>query len=311
MKPKLLASSFEIKFFTILGAFLVGMILVSFFISHQIIRNNISKPSKIVVNPYENLNLTAKSIFVFDVRANKVLFSKNPDERLPLASITKVMTALVAKSMESKKDTVTISQEAIRAEGDSGFKVGEKWSLENLLDFLLTSSSNDGATAVALAFGAKKDFINLMNKKADELGMLNTYYFNETGVDLPAQSGESVPKGGAYGTARDTATLFAFILKNYPSLLSATTKAESDISSLNKINHVARNTDLIAENIPGIKGSKTGFTDLAGGNLVIAFDPELGRPIIISVLGSTAEARFTDVEKLVEATLINIQNTKN
>lgn len=305
MKKKLLASQFEIKFFSILGAILVGIIVVSFVVSHQALRNRISSPPQVATNPFENLSLTAKSIFVYDVRTKKVLFSRNPDERLPLASLTKVMTALVAQSHESKDSIVTISSNAIRAEGDSGLRVGEKWSLENLIDFLLTSSSNDGATAVALAFGAEKDFINSMNTKADELGMKNTYFFNPTGVD------ESAQKGGAYGTARDTTTMFAYILKNYPNLLSATTKAEFNISSSNSIVHRVKNTDPITENIPGIKGSKTGFTDLAGGNLIIAFDPEIGRPIIISVLGSTAEDRFTDMEKLIEATFESIQSPKN
>ncbi len=304
MNKKLLASQFEIKFFSILGAILVGIIVVSFVVSHQALRNRISSPAQVAINPFENLNLTAKSIFVYDVRTNKVLFSRNPDERLPLASLTKVMTALVAQSHESKDSIVTISSYAIRAEGDSGLRVGEKWSLEKLLDFLLASSSNDGATAVALAFGAEKDFINSMNTKADELGMKNTYFFNPTGID------ESSQRGGAYGSARDTTTMFAYILKNYPNLLSATTKAEFNISSSNNIVHKVKNTDPIAENIPGIKGSKTGFTDLAGGNLIIAFDPEIGRPIVISVLGSTAEDRFTDMEKLVEATFESIQSFK-
>ena len=310
MKPKLLANSFEIKFFSTLGVILFVIVFVSFLISGQLPKKIISS-KEISSNPFASLNLTAKSVYVYDVRTNKVLFSKNPDERLPLASLTKLMTALVAKSSEKSDDTVTITNLAIKAEGDSGLRVGEKWSLQNLLDFLLTSSSNDGATAVALAYGAEQNFINAMNSKADEIGMLNTYYLNPTGVDLPAQAGVSPAKGGAYGSAKDTAKMLAFILKNYPDLLTATTKAEFNVSSLNKIVHVAKNTDSITESIPGLKGSKTGFTNLAGGNLVIAFDPELGRPIIISVLGSTAEARFTDMEQLINASFQSIQNQQN
>ncbi len=302
---KLLATSTEIKFFSILGAILIGLIITTVFWGLKIEQKNISSTKKVLVTSYERLNLVAKSVYIFDVRTNKVLFSKNSDERLPLASLTKLMTALTAISISNEETPIVISNLAIKAEGDSGLRVGEKWTLKNLIDFLLTSSSNDGATAVALAFGGEKKFVTLMNSKADELGMKNTYYFNETGID------ESTQSGGAYGTAKDVGILFAYILKNYPDLLPATTKAEIKIASLDKIIHTAKNTDLIAENIPGIKGSKTGFTDLAGGNLVIAFDPEIGRPIIIAVLGSTAKERFNDVEKLVEATLVDIQNSIN
>ena len=81
------------------------------------------------------------------------------------------------------------------------------------------------------------------------------------------------------------------MLKNYPDLLKDTAEASE------------RNTNLVASEIPGLLGSKTGLTDLAGGNLVFAFDPELGRPIVITILGSTEEGRFQDVRKLISATL--------
>ncbi len=300
MDNKLLASPMEIKIFSLLGAFLVGLIIVSFVFGQQVERGGTSSPARVVINPFENLNIVAKSAIVLDVRTNKILFIKNADERMALASLAKVMTALVARSKTKEQSVVVIPSFAIRTEGDSGLRVGEKWSMQSLIDFFLTSSSNDGASALALAFGAKNDFISSMNLKANELGMKNTYYFNETGVD------ESTEKGGAYGSARDTAVLFSYILKNYPSLLAGTTKARLEVVSLDKVLHIAENTDIIVEKIPGIKGSKTGFTDLAGGNLVVAFDPEIGRPIIVVVLGSTAEDRFKDVEKLIEASIMSL-----
>jgi D-alanyl-D-alanine carboxypeptidase (penicillin-binding protein 5/6) len=305
MKSPLLTNKLEVKIFSVLGAVLIGLIVMSFIVINKVERGNISSPAKVATSPYDNLNLVAKSAYVFDIRTKKVLYSKNSDERVPLASLTKLMTALVARSNESEHATVTISNLAIQTEGDSGLRVGERWALNDLLEFSLTSSSNDGMAAVALAFGSEKRFVTLMNTKADQIGMKNTYYLNETGLD------ESTQKGGAYGTAKDTATLFAYILENYPDLLPATTKPSISVKSLDNITHTANNTDLITQDIPGLKGSKTGYTDLAGGNLVIAFDPELGRPIVITVLGSTAGERFTDVEKLVDATLVDIQSSKN
>jgi len=152
--------------------------------------------------------------------------------------------------------------------------------------------------AVALALETPdKSFVGEMNKEADNLGMKNTYYFNETGLD------QSATTSGAYGSAQDVATLFAHIIEHEPALLTATTKKEISGQTLDGAFYVATNTDGIVNQIPGVIGSKTGYTSLAGGNLVIAFDPEIGRPIVICVLGSTEQGRFEDVKTLTAATL--------
>ena len=309
---KLLTNKFEIRIFSILGAILVGLLTFSFVLGTQVKRGNVSTPTEVVINPFDKVEIVARSAYVYDVRNNQMLYSKNPNERMPLASLTKVMTAVVALEIVPTYSTIVINQSAIRSNGDSGLRVGERWSLNRLLDFALLTSSNDGVQAVALALGALSqtnptdkvavdDFVSQMNKKADEIGMKNTYYFNVTGLD------ESNQKGGAYGTSEDEAKLFAYALKKHPEIFEATTHKEMRISSLDNIVHLAKNTDVVVNYIPGIKGSKTGFTDLAGGNLVVAFDPELGRPIIISILGSTEKDRFRDMIKLVEASLEKIK----
>ncbi|MFZ2048923.1 MAG: hypothetical protein WAV25_01325 [Minisyncoccia bacterium] len=311
MNEPRLTNKFELRLFGVLGAILVVLLTFSFIVSNKVERGDESVPSKIVKNYFENLDIKAKAVYVLDVRTGKVLFEKNSNARMPLASLTKVMTALVATDIAPEFSTIVIDGKALTAEGDSGLRANERWSLNRLLDFSLTSSSNDGATAVAFALGAlnktgstngeaENDFVNLMNIRADKLGMKNTYYLNETGLD------ESEIKNGAYGTAHDMATLFEYILKNKPDLLDATQQSFLSINSLDNITHKVKNTDQIVVNIPGIKASKTGFTDIAGGNLVVAFDPELGRPIVISVLGSTREDRFIDVERLVKASLQTI-----
>jgi len=142
-----------------------------------------------------------------------------------------------------------------------------------------------------------------MNAEAKKIGMNQTYYINDTGLD------QSTVQGGAYGTAKNMAMLFNYILKNYPNMMEATREASFQIASESGIMHTAINTDAIVNSIPGLIASKTGYTDLAGGNLVIAFDPEIGRPIIISVLGSTEDGRFEDVSKLVAASLESLQNS--
>ena len=311
MHKPLLTNKTEVTFFGTLALILIIFLIISFVIGNKVYRGGNSSPSQVVTNPFEKITLEAKSVYVYDVRSQKALYEKNSELRMPLASLTKVMTALVATEIAPNQSVVTITDSAIRADGDSGLVVGERWGLKNLLDFSLTSSSNDGVNAIALALGAihqinpsdkvaENDFISSMNKKADEIHMKNTYFFNVTGLD------ESNVKGGAYGSAKDMATLFAYILDKHPTLLEATQHSTVTVKSLDHNTHTAVNTDPIVTSIPGIKGSKTGFTDIAGGNLVIAFDPELGRPIVISVLGSTADGRFMDMEKLVHATLVSL-----
>lgn len=267
-----------------------------------------------VYNPFDDVSINAKAAFVYDTRTGRALYSKNEDRRLPLASLTKVMSALVATEAAPGYSTLVIKEEALRAEGDSGLQAGERWSLKELLDFTLTSSSNDGIRAVALALGAIKnseptleeaenDFVSHMNAKANELGMRNTYFFNETGLD------ETNVKGGAYGSARDMATLFEYILIEHPELLEATKEVIVTAFNVDGKSYSARNTDLIIGQIPGLKASKTGYTDIAGGNLVVAFDPEIGRTIIVSVLGSTLEARFSDTQTLVNAAIEFVKGT--
>ena len=296
----------EVRFLAALFLLLSFFVLGSYIIGSQVKRGNVSTPAE-GGTTFPPVELEAKAVYVYDARTKKVLYVQNEDVRMPLASLTKVMSALVATEIAPDYGVVTISLEALKAEGDSGLKVGEKWSLKNLLDFSLISSSNDGIHAVALALGALgrfnatedeaiQDFVTKMNMKASDLGLKNTYYWNESGLD------QSEVKGGAYGTAKDMAELLNYILVHHPELLEATQEVRATLSS-DTYNHEAKNTNMLAAVIPGLLASKTGFTDTAGGNLAFVFDPELGRPIIVTILGSTSSGRFEDAEKLVAATL--------
>jgi D-alanyl-D-alanine carboxypeptidase len=111
---------------------------------------------------------------------------------------------------------------------------------------------------------------------------------------------------GGYGSAKDMAKLFQYIIENKPTLLEATQYEKLAIASKSKV-HTADNTNKIVSSIPALIASKTGLTDLSGGNLVIAFDAGLMRPIIISVLGSSEDGRFSDMQKLVEASLYSLK----
>lgn len=262
-------------------------------------------------NAFDNTTLAAKSAIVWDVKEQRILFNKNGDDQLPLASVAKLMTALVAYELLNSTDTVKISAEAIRTNGDSGLMDGEKFSLQNLTDFTLISSSNDGATALSGAAGSatgiqddpQKVFIQAMNLRAEELGLTQTYFKNATGLDL------STTEGGAYGSARDMAFLMEYIIEHYPTVLALTKIDETTVDNSNGEYHIAKNTNPVVNDIGGLIASKTGYTELAGGNLVVAFDVGLNHPVVISVLGSTQSGRFDDVLNLVERTRSYIKNS--
>ncbi len=306
--PSIIARNSEIKFFVALSLALSLLFVTSFVLGSRVERSDVSAPTEVVSKPFPEVVLKAQAAYVYDARTKTVLFALNENTRLPLASLTKLMSALVAEDLSPSYGTVTISREALQVEGDSGLWSGERWALQDLLDFSLLTSSNDGIRAIALAFGALhksdattkeilNDFVGEMNRKAAELDLKNTYFWNETGLD------ESDVKGGAYGTAKDIATLLEYIIIYHPEISVATREVLTTVSSLDNFKHVARNTNSLAGSIPGLLASKTGFTNTAGGNLALAFDPELGRPIIISILGSTEEGRFEDARMLINAVL--------
>ncbi len=268
-------------------------------------------------SPFEHISLEAQAIYVYDLENKKILYSKNEHAQLPLASLTKLMTALVASELISETTIITIKESSILVDGDNGFRIGERWKFKDLLDYTLLVSSNDGAHAIAEVAGAftphqeengtktkegdaHVNFINQMNQKAVSLGLTQSYFINESGLD----ANPSV--GGGYGSAQDIATLLAHIMLDRPLLLEATTYKTRNFVSEDEFIYNATNTNIGIGTIPGLIASKTGFTDLAGGNLAIAFDVGINHPIIAVVLGSSFEGRFKDMEQLVLATFTKI-----
>lgn len=262
----------------------------------------------IAVDPFAKVTVSAKSVYVWDINTHRKLYAINADIPLPLASVTKIMTALVASDILPRSDKVTIGTSDLFAEGDTGLYAGEIWTFEKLLAFTLVASSNDGASAIAragnvalqeassTASATNKDlFILQMNKRAWAIGLTQTTFRNESGLDVAG--GEN----GGEGTARDIAMLFEYVFHKHPELLLPTSSRTLDLRSESGIVHHIANTNQDVSAIPGIIGSKTGYTDLAGGNLVIIVDIGINHPVVIAVLGSTRDGRFTDVKQLIAA----------
>jgi D-alanyl-D-alanine carboxypeptidase (penicillin-binding protein 5/6) len=244
--------------------------------------------------------IEAKAAYVWDIKSNTVLYEKNSELQMPLASLTKIMTAIVAMEQGGER-IVTLNSEDILAFGDSGLRTGEKFENKEIVKFMLTSSSNDAASAVATDYNkfglgavAGKNFIDVMNLKASELELNQTYFLNPSGLDLTATL------SGGYGSVRDIAELLYYGVVHYGDIFSVTTKTSEKIFSLER-SHIAENTNEIVETLPGILASKTGFTDMAQGNLAVIFNAALDRPVAVVVFGSSATGRFEDTKKLISA----------
>jgi D-alanyl-D-alanine carboxypeptidase (penicillin-binding protein 5/6) len=261
-------------------------------------------PETYTIQKITDAPIVAEAAYVFDVREQRVLFAKNADEALPLASITKLMTALLAHELVADDNEMTVTQAAILQEGRSGLLPGETIIRSNLSQLALIASSNDAAYTLAASVGQllgqsdpEQQFVAGMNIRAEELGLKTLQFSNTTGLDL------SLTEAGAYGSARDVSYLMEYIIETYPEILEPTRQAATRVYNEHGDYHSVVNTNDVLFDIPNLLGSKTGYTDLAGGNLTIAFDAGFNRPIIITVLGSTRDARFGDVLTLVDAVI--------
>ncbi len=198
---------------------------------------------------------SASSAILLDAGSGRVLYEQNADERRPIASITKMMTALLTVEHWSDLDTqVKILPEHIGAEGSSMYlRAGEVLTVRELLYGLLLNSGNDAAVALAcLAAGSVEEFARWMNERAAQLGMVNTHFVNPNGLSAE----------GHYSSARDMALLTAECLMQEDLVTILSTKSIT-IGSRTMTNH----NKLLWE-YDGCIGGKTGYTMLAGRTLI-------------------------------------------
>lgn len=247
---------------------------------------------------FPQIAIEGQAAYVFDIENQKVLFNKNPNSQLPLASLTKVMTAFTVLNTNKKTDLVRIENSHLETGSFTSLIPGEHFRLSDLIDYTLTTSSNGGAMALASLSGDTNDFVYKMNQLSKKIGMKNTYFLNPTGLDEL-----NTNKPGATGSAKDITILFEHVLKNNPELFESTNKTDFETISKEGYVHDTYNTNKIINKLPNALASKTGYTDLAGGNLAVVINPSLNNPIVIVVLGSSKEGRFRDVSRLSDATL--------
>ncbi len=248
---------------------------------------------------YANIKLIGKAAIVYDLTTGLTLYERNADAQLPLASLTKLLTTYAAADTLSLKTPITVSAQAVAQEGDSGLTSGETFAFGDIARLALVASSNDAAEAIAEAAvkSRSESTEQLLRRAAAAAELSQTYALNGTGLDT------SAVLSGGYGSAHDVARLAGALLTKAPEIAQATTQTSVTVQSLAGKTHTLLNTDIAVDHFPNPLLSKTGFTDLAGGNLVVVFDSGINHPIAVVTLGSTRDARFTDVDALIAATL--------
>ena len=205
---------------------------------------------------------SAKAMLLLEADEGIVLAQKNADVRLPMASTTKVMTALVALETLSLDATVTVPHEAVGTEGSSIYLFeGEQITVRTLLYALMLSSANDAAVALAIAAAGSVDaFVALMNERAEALGLIDTHFCNPHGLHDEQH----------YTTAQDLARLYAAAMKNATFAEITSTARYTAPQSGTDAARLLVNHNRLLRTLEGTIGGKTGFTKAAGRCLVSA-----------------------------------------
>lgn len=232
----------------------------------------------------EASQVVAAAFLVKDVNDAEVLGEYQADYRWPIASITKLMTAVVAVEKLGMEQEIMISQVAVETEGDAGgFTAGESFTVRDLITAMMTVSSNDAAAAIADFMGTPR-FFDLMQEKAYELKMTETSFIDATGLSYLNQS-----------TARDVAVLVQYVQSRYPEIFAVSTKSTNKITELESgLSRTLKNINTFA-GTAGFVGGKTGFTEESKGNLVSLFTYE-GKTYVLVVFGT--DDRFAQTRKL-------------
>ncbi len=239
---------------------------------------------------------SAFSLFLDTEGDTKVLFDKEGEQRLPIASLAKLMTALVAAKHYDPAQQIVITSRAVAEEENLGqLRVGDVFPVQDLLYPLLMESSNDAAAALAEVVG-REVFVELMNLEARELGLSNTYFLNPTGLDP-----DDPQKPVNYSTGKDLAILASYIIQTYPHIFDILAIPQQDLLQKGSFHHTMKNTNelLSFEAWPTpIIGGKTGWTPLAKGCLVLILKSPKGQGYLVNIILG-AEDRFSQMRTLV------------
>lgn len=237
-------------------------------------------PSQVLGVQENAPKISAKGAIFIETESGMILYSKNIHQKLPIASLVKVMTALIALEHKKMDDTFLVSKRASEMEPDEMILLPEELlTLKELLYGIFLISANDAAEVLAEGtIGSREEFIKLMNIKGQQLGMKNTFFANPTGLDEDLQN--------SYSTAYDLTVLTRFLIRNYPQVVDISesehiylpiTEHHQDYDMYSGIN--------LLTTYPGVVGFKTGFTPEAGLTLITLARKD-GHEVIGVLLGS-------------------------
>lgn len=236
--------------------------------------------------------IEAKSALLMDVDSGIVMFQKNAEERIPMASLTKIMTAILVLESHKLSEVVTVEDDFNQVP-ELGVRIWlqqyEKITVGDLLIGLLVPSAGDAAMALARHHsGSVEQFVEVMNAKATELHLANTHFRNPIGLD----------EEGHYSTAFDLATLVRSALR-FPDFRRIVRLSSATIASTNgKISHSFKSTDELLGNYLGIYGVKTGTTDGAGQSVINLARTQGGKEVLSVILDSPN--RFQESKSLID-----------
>lgn len=228
-----------------------------------------------VYGTYSEPFISGYSGIVVELTSDKVLFEKNSTDKMKIASLTKIMTAIVALEHKPLDTKISISNKAANiGENAMGVSENEVYTLKELLDGLIMNSGNDAAYAIAEGVAGDSDrFVAWMNMKAKELGLNDTYFADSSGLN-----------DDTYSTAQDLVKLTRYTLKNPKFREIVRTLEAEEISDMHKYLYLTNQTNLL-NTYPGVEGVKTGYTEDAGLCLV-TYAKNNGKELIGVVLKS-------------------------
>lgn len=245
----------------------VSTLSLFFPVKHAVLAHTIKKPE-----------INAVSALTYDMTTNTPLYEKNPEQKVPMASLTKIMTAIVALENPKENDQYFVHAADLVGEDSMGLTVNEVVTLEELLYGLMLPSGNDAAEVLASNYPQGREaFIKAMNNKAESLGLQNTTFPNPSGLQ-----GDGVQ----YTTAYDMLVITRYALQHFPLFQKVVSTYEHNIpmNNLHKTFYLTNETNLLTS-YPGVKGVKTGYTPEAGLCLVTYLEYD-GHRIIGVLLGS-------------------------
>ena len=236
------------------------------------------------------------SVFIGNSGESKILATEKSTERKRIASITKIISAMVITDNLKDDDIIFISKENLTDAGNFGtFKEGEQFYAKDLIKAVLVPSENVAVRAFAEKVD-KEDFDSLMNRKILIIGMKNSYFSNPSGLDYPPHEFDF-----NYSTPEDVALAILYIKNNYPDLLAITTLEKINICDTSNSNcRELQSTDKLLNSLDfpfKIVGAKTGDTLRARKNLAMIIEAPENRGVIINVIIDSVD-HFADMKKL-------------